>query len=481
VTVDPVVTDATTRFRFFPVSYDVAGRGVLVAGDGEQALQKLRLLVRTEAHLTLYAAAPEPTLVAFAAAHGVRHEARSVDGTALAGAALLFVATGDAAEDAALSAAARRVGVPVNVADRPELSDFAVPAIVDRAPIAVAIATDGVAPVLAQRVRAVIEAVLPPGFGRLGQLAAGLRERVRLALPEARDRRRFWHGVFDGAAASAALRGDMLRAHRLALQSLYDGAAAPQKGRVLLVGAGPGSTDLLTLRAQRALGAADVIVHDDLVPDDVIAMGRRDAERIAVGKRKGRHSVAQADIDALLVARAQAGQIVVRLKAGDPLIFGRAGEEIAALRAAGVDYEIVPGVTAALAAAADAAIPLTLRGVASHLVFATGHGAEGAEPEGWELLAASGATVAMYMGRTVADRIAARLTEAGLSGATPVVAIEEAGRTTRRTLAGTLAELPALATRDDIAGPVLILLGEAVGHGDLEAAEPFTVVRKLAA
>ncbi len=380
-----------------------------------------------------------------------------------------------------LSAAARRAGVPVNVVDRPELSDFAVPAIVDRAPIAVAISTDGVAPVLAQRVRAVIEAVLPPGFGRLGQLAAGLRERVRTARPDARDRRRFWHSVFEGAAGASALTGDMLRAHRLALQSLYDGTAALRTGRVLLVGAGPGSTDLLTLRAQRALGEADVIVHDDLVPEDVIAMGRRDAERIAVGKRKGRHSVAQADIDALLVARAEAGQIVVRLKAGDPLIFGRAGEEIAALRAAGIDYEIVPGVTAALAAAADAAIPLTLRGVASHLVFATGHGADGAEPEGWESLAVSGATVAMYMGRTVADQIAARLIAAGLPEATPVVAIEEAGRAGRRTFAGTLADLPALAARDDVAGPVLILLGAAVGHGALDAAEPFAVAHRLAA
>lgn len=471
-----------SRFKFFPISYDVAGRFVVIAGNGEQALQKLRLLVRTEARVVLCAPAPSADLAAFAAANGVAHVAAEPDARRLASAALLFVATGDAGDDARLALIGRAAGVPVNVVDRPQISDFAVPAIVDRAPVAIAISTDGHAPVLAQKVRAAIEAMLPPAFGRLGDLAAGLRDRVNARLGEASRRRLFWSRLFDGRAAEAALAGEAERARIIALNALdsADTDAMPA-GKVFLVGAGPGAEDLLTLRAHRLLQTADVIVHDALVPEAVIAMGRRDAERIAVGKRKGRHSVAQGEIDALLVRLGREGRQVVRLKAGDPLVFGRAGEEIAALRAAGIAYEVVPGVTAALAAAADAAVPLTLRGVASHLVVATGHGADGAEPEGWEKLAADGATVAVYMGKSVASRVAARLSAAGLAPTTPVLAVENAGRVDRRLLAGSLAGLAGLADRADVAGPVLILIGPAVAAGDLALAEPFAAPLAAAA
>ncbi|QCI65011.1 siroheme synthase CysG [Phreatobacter stygius] len=471
-----------SRFKFFPISYDVASRFVVVAGNGEQALQKLRLLVRTEARLVLCAPAPSAELAAFAVEHGIEHVTAEPDARRLASAALLFVATGDAVDDARLALTGRAAGVPVNVVDRPQISDFAVPAIVDRAPIAIAISTDGHAPVLAQKVRAAIEALLPPAFGRLGDLAAAIRETVNARLHDAGRRRHFWTRLFDGRAAAVALTGEVERAAIIAINAL-DGAraeAAPP-GKVFLVGAGPGAEDLLTLRAHRLLQTADVIVHDALVPEAVIAMGRRDAERISVGKRKGRHSVGQAEIDALLVSLGSEGKQVVRLKAGDPMVFGRAGEEVAALRAAGIAYEIVPGITAALAAAADAAIPLTLRGVASQLIIATGHGAEGSEPEGWEKLAADGATVAVYMGKSVADRIVARLAAAGLAGATPVVAVENAGRAGRRLFAGTLAELARLAARDDLAGPVLIMIGQAVAHGDLADAEPFVTPLAAAA
>src|SRR5690606_27931736 len=230
--------------------------------------------------------------------------------------------------------------------------------------------------------------------------------------------------------------------------------SAEEEGVVWLIGAGPGSADLLTLRAQRLLLEADVIVHDGLVPQEVVDMGRRDAERIAVGKAKGRHSVSQSEIDALIVRLARKGKRVARLKAGDPLVFGRAGEELAALKAAGIRAEVVPGVTAALAAAADAQASLTLRGVASSLTFATGHGAEGGEPAGWPAIAAVGGTVAVYMGRTVAQETQARFLAAGVPPDTPVVAVENAGRVSRRLLAGTLADLPALSARTDVDGPV---------------------------
>jgi uroporphyrin-III C-methyltransferase/precorrin-2 dehydrogenase/sirohydrochlorin ferrochelatase len=470
-----------SRFRFFPVSYDVAGRAVVVAGNGEQALQKLRLLARTEAELVLCAVAPSADLAAFAAANAVLHVAAEPDARRLAGAALLFVAMGDEGEDARLALIGRASGVPVNVVDRPHLSDFAVPAIVDRAPVSIAIATDGHAPVLAQKVRALIEALLPPAFGRLGELAARIRDSVNGRLGEGAPRRRFWTGLFEGRAAETALAGELDRAEIIALKALDLAEDRTPEGRVFLVGAGPGAEDLLTLRAQRLLQTADVIVHDALVPEAVISMGRRDAHRVSVGKRKGRHSVAQGEIDALLVRFGREGKRVVRLKAGDPMVYGRAGEEIAALRAAGIGYEIVPGITATLAAAADAAVPLTLRGVSQHLILATGHGADGEEPQGWEHLAASGGTVALYMGKSVADRIVARLVAAGLALSTPVVAVENAGRASHRLFAGTLGELKALAARDDLAGPVLILIGEATAHGDIASAEPFALPLAFAA
>ncbi len=470
-----------SRLRYFPISCHVADRLVVIAGDGAQALQKLRLLVRSQARIVLYAPAPEPDLRAFAIEHGVEHVTAEPDGACLSGAALLFVATGDEAIDTRLSTLARSMRVLVNVVDRPALSDFAVPAIVDRAPVAIAISTDGFAPVLAQHVRALIEALLSPNFGRLGELAAALRAAVTARLPELAARRRFWETLFTGRAADLALAGQLDQATALARADLAKPQPARQAGKLFLVGAGPGAQDLLTLRAQRLLQSADVIVHDALVPDELIATARRDADRICVGKLKGRHSIAQWQINEILVRLVASGKRVVRLKAGDPMVFGRAGEEIAALRAAKLSYEIVPGVTAAFAAAADTAIALTLRGVAAHLIMSTGHGADGSEPAGWESIAAAGGTVALYMGRSVADRIVARLLAAGLDASTPVVAVENAGRRERRVLAGTLAELPALARRPDITGPVIILLGPAVAHGDLAEAMPFARIVRAAA
>lgn len=462
----------SAKLDVFPAFHRVAGRCVLIAGNGAAATAKLRLLAETSARLVVLADAPEAGLLDAIADTGAELRRRPLADADLTGAALLFLATGDTAADDRAATLARAAGVPVNVVDRPAACDFIVPALVNRAPVAVAISTAGTAPVLARLVRARIEAALPDGLGRIAALADRLRDQVLARLPDAAARRRFWAALFTGSPARLAAAGRLLPAE-VAARTLLETAEEKRTGFVSLVGAGPGAADLLTLRALTALQDADVIVHDRLVPDAIVALGRREAERISVGKAKGAHSVPQEQINALLVDLARAGRRVVRLKSGDPMVFGRAGEEIAALRAAAIAHEVVPGISAAFAAASSLALPLTLRGVASHLVLATGHDRDGRTFPDWGGLVLSGATVAVYMGRSVAGSVAARLTEAGLAGSTPVVAVENASRADERVLAGCLADLDALAGRDDLAGPVLFVIGRAVAEADLSTAEPF--------
>jgi len=450
------------RLSSFPAFHRVADRKVLIVGSGPAAAAKTRLLGETSARIVVVSDRPGAELLADVARVQADLLVESFAPGHLDQAALAFAATEDEEEDRRIAEAARAAGVPVNVVDRPELCDFITPAIVNRAPLVVAVGTEGAAPVLARHVRARIEAMLAPELGRLAGLADGLRGTVARLLPAGEARRRFWARLFDGPVAARALSGDIAGARSAAMRMMAEKPDA--SGFVWLVGAGPGATDLLTLRAQRVLQEADVIVYDALVPEAVVAMGRRDAERISVGKRKGRHEVAQDEISALLVREASAGRRVVRLKSGDPLIFGRAGEEMAALAEAGLPFEVVPGVTAAFAAAASARAPLTLRGVASSLVFATGHDVDGRTLPDWAGLALQGATVAVYMGRSVAAGVADRLVEAGLSADTPVAAVENAAQPNERILFGDLGELPALAGRADVDGPVLILIGRALAQ-----------------
>ncbi|WP_425088540.1 siroheme synthase CysG [Stappia sp.] len=467
------------KLDVFPAFQKVAGRRVVVVGGGEEAAAKLRLLSETSAVLEVISPTVDDALAAAIETTGAIWHRTAFRPALLTGAALAFAASGDEAADTAVVNAARVFGIPANAVDRPALCDFYVGALVNRAPVAIAITSTGVGPVLARHIRARIEAMLPGTTGDLARLAESFRDTVARVIAPGADRRRFWARFFSGSVAAnlQAGRADVARAEAQRLLNTRN----DEPGFVWLVGAGPGAEDLLTLRAQRLLQEADVIVHDALVPDAVVAMGRRDAERIAVGKRKGAHSVPQEEINAILVREAAAGHRVVRLKSGDPLVFGRAGEELAALKAAGIGCDIVPGVTAALAAAASARIPLTLRGVASQLVFATGHDKDGDTLPAWADLALSGATVAVYMGRTVAARVAARLIAAGLPAQTPVAVIENAAQRDERFLAGALDDLGVLGTRDDIDGPVLIVIGEVVAHADLAASEPLRVAGPLRA
>ncbi|MBN9303967.1 MAG: uroporphyrinogen-III C-methyltransferase [Devosia sp. 67-54] len=439
----------------FPVSYKVKGQRIVVVGGGEEALNKARLAAKTTASVVIIS---DEATVSF---DGIDHELVSGHRGfgALEGAALVFVAEKSPVADA-VKAEARRRGIPVNVVDTPDECDFYVPSIVERAPLTVAVSTEGDAPVLARLVRAQIEAMLSPDTGRLARLAGSLRGRVAATLGKLQARR-FYEDLVTGVGEPEAL---------------LDAHAGEAAGEVWLIGAGPGAEDLLTLRAQRLLQAADVIVHDQLVPDAVIEMGRRDAERISVGKKKGHHSFTQAQINALLVRLARQGKRVARLKSGDPMVFGRAGEEIAALRKAGIGYRIVPGVSAALAAAADTATPVTLRRVSPGVIFATAHGADSAELDHWAALAGAGLTLALYMGKSIAMETAGKLLRRGMRPDLPVGVVANAGRRNRSLYRATLGDIAADGA-DMADGPAVIFIGEAVAHGDWAAAEDLAVAK----
>ncbi len=464
------------KLAAFPAFFKVAGRVSVVVGNGAEALAKARLLSQTETEVRILADEPSGALSVFAAEHGMEVRA-SASADDIEDAVLVFAASGNAETDRLVAALARRLGIPVNAVDQPEYCDFFTPAIVNRAPVTIAIGTEGTGPVLSQLIRSQIEQALPVNLGRTALLARTYRHAVEALLEKGASRRTFWRNFFTGSPARHVENGDLSQARRAATRLLRAGGV--DQGHVSLVGAGPGAEDLLTLRAQRLLMEADAIVYDALVPEAVVAMGRRDAERIPVGKRKGCHSKSQKDIDALLVSLGKEGKRVVRLKSGDPLVFGRAAEELAALRNAGISHEVVPGVTSAFAAAADFALPLTLRGTASSLVFTTGHDLNGNTLPDWAKLAIGGATVAVYMGRSVAVSVANRLMEAGLPSDTPVAAVENAGRTDARLFHGTLTDLPALAGRSELTGPVMVIIGEAVAGADLSRATPLAVHRPV--
>jgi uroporphyrin-III C-methyltransferase/precorrin-2 dehydrogenase/sirohydrochlorin ferrochelatase len=467
------------QLSVFPAFFRVEGKDAVVVGNGDEALAKVRLLLNTRARITLVADAPETTLTILVTQNGIRHVARPFDGAHLDGATLVFAATGNADEDRAIVDAARARKIPANAVDQPDYCDFFTPAIVNRAPVAVAIGTEGAGPVLSQMIRAQVDQLLSPSLGSLARLATLYRDAVEHVLPRGVTRRVFWRRFFSGAVADAVNAGQIVDAEREATRLLN--AMEKVEGHVWLVGAGPGSEDLLTLRAQRAMMEADAIVYDALVPAEVVAMGRRDADRFSVGKRKGCHSKSQAEINDLLVELGRAGKRVVRLKSGDPLVYGRAAEEMQALRDAQISYEIVPGITSAFAAAADFELPLTLRGVASSLIFTTGHDLTGETLPDWASLAISGATIAVYMGRTVAASVAERLMQAGLPAETTVAVIENASRRDKRLLHGVLRELPGLESRDDLGGPVMVIIGDAVAGANFTHSEPLAARRSVAA
>jgi uroporphyrin-III C-methyltransferase/precorrin-2 dehydrogenase/sirohydrochlorin ferrochelatase len=376
----------------------------------------------------------------------------------LVGARLVFVALDDADAAARTADLARAAGAQVNVVDRPGLSDFHTPALIDRDGVVVGIATGGAAPILARELRSRIEAILPAALGPLARLASELRDTVRATTADFMVRRRFWEQAFRGPAADLAAAGRLAEARREMLRQLN--GARPEPGVVHIVGAGPGDPELLTLKALRVLQDADVVIHDRLVPEAILERARRDARRIYVGKARGDHAVPQEQIQALMIAEARAGHRVVRLKGGDPFVFGRGGEELEAMRAAGVAVFVIPGITAALACAASAGLPLTHRDHAQAVTLVTAQPKAGGEEADWSVLAAPNHTLALYMGVDQAATIAMGLLGAGRDGATPVAVVENGTRPDQRVLTGQLDGLGDLVRDAGISGPAILFVGE---------------------
>ena len=445
--------------RHLPIFLDLAGRSVVIAGNGAFALAKLRLLLKTDARLSLYAAEPEPDLEATAAAHGVPLIRREPTAADLAGAALAYGAHGEAAADARLARNARAAGVLVNVVDNLDGSDFITPAIVDRDPVTLAIGTEGAAPVLARAIKADLEARLPQGLGPLARAGKAFRARAE-ALPQGRVRRDFWADYYfqTGPQVLAEAGAELLdhALHALLAQHL---GKAPEPGRVDLVGAGPGDPELMTLRARRLLDAADVVIHDRLVPQAILDLARREATFVAVGKEGFGPSTPQDAINALMLQHARAGARVVRLKGGDASIFGRLDEETEALNLAGIDWSVTPGITAASAAAAAIGASLTRRTRNSDLRLLTAQDVEGFADHDWRALARPGAVAAIYMGKRAARFLQGRLMMHGADGATPVTLVENASRPDQRILASRLDRLPADLTEAALTGPAITLFG----------------------
>jgi uroporphyrin-III C-methyltransferase / precorrin-2 dehydrogenase / sirohydrochlorin ferrochelatase len=453
--------------NYFPVFFDLTGQRVLIVGGGEVALRKVSLLERTGALITVVAPEIAPELMQRAAAGKLKLAIREFAPDDLDGARLVIVATSRRAVNRWIANLSESRNIPVNVVDDREASRFIVPAIIDRDPVLVAVSTGGTSPVLARRLRERLEALIPARIGELASWLKALRSTARRKLRDTEERRRFFEAVVDGPAGRRFIEGDDQGARRIAQQLLATTSTAPRAaGQVTLVGAGPGDPELLTLKALRALQDADVILHDRLVPPEVLDLARRDAARICVGKAAGHLGSTQEEINALLIEHANQGKRVVRLKGGDPFVFGRGGEELQALAAAQINFSVVPGITAALGAAAYAGIPLTHRDHAHSVSFVTGHaqvhGNEtGKEPD-WRALAMPGTTAVFYMGLARLDHIVEKLLEHGAAAARPAGIIAQGTTPNQRVVTATLATLLDAAARANLESPALLVVGDVV-------------------
>ncbi|ARU88426.1 siroheme synthase CysG [Pseudomonas sp. M30-35] len=446
---------------FLPLFHKLKDRLVLVVGGGEVAVRKARLLADAGARLRVVAPDIRAELSEMVEAGGGELLLRGYQAEDLEGVTLIIAATDDEPLNAQISAQAQALGIPVNVVDAPALCSVIFPAIVDRSPLIVAITSGGDAPVLARLIRAKIETWIPSTYGQLAGLAKKFRAQVKALFPNVQQRRVFWEDVFQGQVAESVFAGKLHEGERLLAEKVA-GAAPQMLGEVYLVGAGPGDPDLLTFRALRLMQQADVVLYDRLVAPAIIELCRRDAERIYVGKQRSDHAVPQEQINQRLVDLAKQGKRVLRLKGGDPFIFGRGGEEIEELAANGIPFQVVPGITAASGCAAYAGIPLTHRDHAQSVRFVTGHLKDGSSDLPWTELTASSQTLVFYMGLVGLPVICQQLIAHGRAASTPAALIEQGTTQNQRVYTGTLADLPQLVAEHAVRAPTLVIVGEVV-------------------
>ncbi|WP_420405195.1 siroheme synthase CysG [Nisaea sp.] len=457
--------------KYLPVFADLSGHCALLVGGNEDAARKLRLLLKTEARIRVVSVAPIDEIAALAGAGRIELHRRTFEPRDLEAVRLAIVGDAEDLEIEEVARWIREAGIPTNVVDRPDLSTFIIPGIVDRDPVLIAIGSEGAAPVMVRRIREKIERLLPVRLGALARFAQSFRGAVSAAMPAGAGRRLFWERFFDGPVARDVLEGRNTEAREAMLRLVNSGAHSGLPGSVALVGAGPGDPDLLTLKALRLMQDADVIVHDALIGPTMLDYVRRDSLRIDVGKRAGCQSWSQDEINALLAEHAGAGRRVVRLKGGDPFIFGRGGEELAFLKTRGIAVEVVPGVTAALGAASVSGLPLTHRDHANRLTILTGHDRNGLSEFDRHLLADPKGTLVIYMGLGAAPRIMADALAAGRAASTPVAVIEKATLPEQRVLKAELGRLAGLVEDRKVEAPALIVIGDVAALADGESFE----------
>jgi uroporphyrin-III C-methyltransferase/precorrin-2 dehydrogenase/sirohydrochlorin ferrochelatase len=456
--------------RYFPIFVDATELNVLIVGAGEVAARKLELVLKTPARIKVVAPDICSTIRALAAKHcQIELQERCFLPADLNDQQMVFITTNDQALNASIQQQGKAQKLLVNVVDNTPLCGFITPSIVDRSPIIIAMSSGGSAPVLLRYMRQKLESLIPANISKLGAFSERFRDKVKHTLSTVTQRRYFWENVLDGDVAEAVTQGQESKANSMFEQLLSAAKEDKQtQGQVYLVGAGPGDPDLLTFRALRLMQKADVVVYDRLVSPQILDLVRRDAEKIYVGKAKSNHTLPQQDINQLMVDEAKKGHRVIRLKGGDPFIFGRGGEEIQTLIQAGIQFQVVPGITAANGASSYAGIPLTHRDHAQSVVFATGHLKDNSIDLNWPALAQQNQTIVFYMGLTGLGIICQQLIKHGLSSDTPIALIQSATTQQQKVITATLGSInshPELAT---MRPPTLIIVGSVVSlHKEL--------------
>jgi uroporphyrin-III C-methyltransferase/precorrin-2 dehydrogenase/sirohydrochlorin ferrochelatase len=448
--------------HYFPVFLDLKSKRCVVIGGGAVAERKTANLLKAGADVILIAPTLTNSLTSWRDAGQLTHVDRLFDDPDLNGAHLVIAATSDAEVNRRIAELANDQRIPINVADQPELCSFIVPSIIDRSPVVAAISTGGASPVLARLIRSRIESIIPAGYGRLASLCSRFRQRVKETFSNPADRRIFWDQILEGGVAERIFSGHAEEANRLMEKALAQAKITQDMGEVYLVGAGPGDPDLLTFRALRLMQQADVVVYDRLVAKPILDMTRHDAEHIYVGKERDKHTMRQEEINKLLARLAKAGKRVVRLKGGDPFIFGRGGEEIDTLAAEGVPFQVIPGITAAAGCASYAGIPLTHRDYAQSVTFVTGHLKDGSMNLNWDMLAQPNQTIVFYMGLVGLPIICRELQAHGVSAEMPIALVQQGTTHMQRVFTGTLGTIQEIVARDKPKPPTLIIVGHVV-------------------